>query len=163
MRPIVYAAIVVALAAAGCTNTGIDKGKHLPQNEGANADVKGVLHLRNAFLLGSANPASPSAQKPLYAVLINNSAKPDQLQKITVDGGGNVQLAGALNLPPSQAVGTGNRPIGSVTGVNKQYVPMTFTFRDAGPVHVTVPVKPAVGQFASIAPSPAGSPTPAHE
>ncbi|NUO98985.1 MAG: hypothetical protein HOV96_01210 [Nonomuraea sp.] len=151
-RPIISAAIVVALAASGCTNAGYDRGESTPQNEGANADAKGVLHLRNAYLLSGPNPASPAPQQALYAVVVNNSHKPDQLQRVTVDGGGSVQLSGTVNIPPGQAVGAG-RPIGTVTGVRGSSVPMTFTFRDAGNVRVSVPVKPKTGQYATLNPS----------
>ncbi|NUR91394.1 MAG: hypothetical protein HOY71_45600 [Nonomuraea sp.] len=157
-RPIISAAIVVALAATGCTNAGYDKGESTPQNEGANADAKGVLHLRNAYLLSGPNPASPAPQQALYAVMVNNSHKPDQLQRVTVDGGGgSVQLSGNMDIPPNQPVGA-NGPIGTVTGVRGSSVPMTFTFRDAGNVRLNVPVKPKTGQYATMNPaaSPAG-------
>lgn len=164
MRPIVsaaVAAVVTVLLTAGCTETGVDTGKGLPQNEGANADVKGVVHLRNAFLLDGQDPASPAPQQALYAVIINNGGKPDQLQRVTVNGGGSVQLTGAVNLPPNQAVGTNEQPIGTVSGIKGNEVPMTFSFRDAGNLSVIVPVKIKAGQYGSLSPSPSAPPTPA--
>ncbi|MER6505340.1 hypothetical protein ABT158_00940 [Nonomuraea sp. NPDC001636] len=158
-RPIICAAIL-ALGVTGCTNTGYDTGQHLPQNEGANADAKGVIHVRNAYLRPApgqaATPSSPASEQTLYAVLINDGHKPDQLQQITVDGGGSVQLSGAAaDIRPGQPVGAGEQPLGTVTGVRAATVPMTFTFRDAGAVRVYVPVKQNAPQ------SPAGSTGPA--
>ncbi|MEV0614352.1 hypothetical protein AB0I81_13580 [Nonomuraea sp. NPDC050404] len=150
MRSIVSAVIVVALASAGCANAGFDKANSTPQNEGANADVGTTLSLRNAFLLGSADPATPAAQQPLYAVLVNDGGRPDQLERVTVEGGGSVRLAGPVTLQPGQAYGTGNRPIGTVSGARGDTVPMTFTFREAKSVRVMVPVKPKTGQYAQL-------------
>ncbi|MBF8194029.1 hypothetical protein ITP53_51845, partial [Nonomuraea sp. K274] len=155
MRPTVSAAIAVAaFLATGCANAGVDTIPHLPQNEGANADVRGVMHVRNAFLIAGTDPASPAPQQSLYAVLINAGTRPDQLDRVTVEGGGSVQLAGPVSLPPNQPVGTGGRPIGTVTGVRGGAVPMTFDFRQAGSVRVMVPVKYATGQYATLTPSP---------
>ncbi|MEU5864987.1 hypothetical protein ABZ815_27725 [Nonomuraea sp. NPDC047529] len=161
-RPISCAALL-ALLATGCTNTGYDTGQHLPQNDGANADAKGVLHVRNAHLRAAsgqaASPVSPASEQTLYAVLINDGHKPDQLQQITVDGGGSVQLSGAAtDIRPDQPVGANEQPLGTVTGVRGPSVPMTFVFRDAGAVRVIVPVK----QNASQPPAgPAATTTPA--
>ncbi|MEU1722037.1 hypothetical protein [Nonomuraea sp. NPDC005692] len=158
-RPIICAAIL-ALGVTGCTNAGYDTGQHLPQNDGGNADAKGVLHVRNAHLRAAAGqaatPSSPAAEQALYAVLINDGHKPDQLQQVTVDGGGSVQLSGAAaDIRPGQPVGVNDQPLGTVTGVRGTSVPMTFTFRDAGPVRVFVPVKQNASQ------APAGSVGPA--
>ncbi|MGP4097832.1 hypothetical protein [Nonomuraea sp. KM90] len=161
MRPIVTAAIVVALAATGCTNYGFDKANRVPQNDGANADVAGVS-LRNAFLLrGNADPPAAGTPEALFAVLVNDSARPVQLERITVDGGGSVQLAGPVTLPPNQPVGTGNQPIGTVSGVRANTVPMTFIFKDADAIRVSVPVKTRTDHFANLPSAPAGPVTPA--
>ncbi|MFC5828139.1 hypothetical protein [Nonomuraea insulae] len=161
-RPIVTAVIVVALAATGCTNAGFDKDNRAPQNDGANADdAGGTLLLRNAFLLNESGDAtSPSPQQALFAVLINEAGRPDQLERITVDGGGSVQLSGPLTLPPNQPVGTGSQPIGTISGVRGTQVPMTFTFKDAKAVRVSVPVKQRIGQFANLPTVPAAPPSP---
>lgn len=163
MRPIASAVIAVALAAAaGCANVGIDTAQDAPQNEGANADVGGVLHIRNAFLLGGTDPASPAPQQVLYAVLINDGRQPARLERITLDGGGSVQLPGPITVPPNQPVGAGEKPIATVTGVRARgtTVPMTFAFSGAEPVRLNVPIKERTGQFSHLTPSPAGSPSP---
>jgi hypothetical protein len=163
MRPIASVVIVVALTAAGgCSLGGFDTSyQRVPQNEGANADVGGGLKVRNVFLLNGTDPASPAPQQALYAVLVNDGRQPDRLERVTVDGGGSVQLSGPIAVPPGQAAGTGGTAIGTVTGVRGATVPMTFVFGDAGPVRLNVPVKFRTGQYATLSPAPAGSPTPA--
>ncbi|RSN14455.1 hypothetical protein DMB42_08085 [Nonomuraea sp. WAC 01424] len=157
MKRAVSCAAILALAATGCTNIGFDTGQHLPQNDGANADLKGVVHVRNAYLQAApgqaTSPTSPASEQTLYAVVINDGDKPDQLQHITVEGGGGtVQLSGAAaDIRPDQPVGANQQPLGTVTGVRGTSVPMIFTFRDAGAVRVIVPVKSNTSQ------SPAGS------
>ncbi|MER7499902.1 hypothetical protein AB0L05_41790 [Nonomuraea pusilla] len=195
MRPLVAALVATAVVTAACANQSNDTSRiHHPPNEGTNYDLKGVLHLRNAFLLSgatpsaappaaspAASPSSPPASPPsvsgpaspsgqptgqgggqdaLFAVLINSAAKPDTLERITAEGGGQVQLPGPIELPPNQPVGAGNRPIASVTGVKGGTVAMTFSFRNAGDVRLLVPVMQRTGIYASLTPSPVGSPVP---
>ncbi|MEV0389190.1 hypothetical protein [Nonomuraea sp. NPDC050643] len=160
MRPIVAATVVVVLAVSGCTKTDIDYAHQAPQNDGANADVAGTLHLRNAFLLGAADPASPAPSMALYGVLVNESGRPVRLERVTVDGGGAVQLAGPVTLPPDQPVGTGNRPIGTVSGVRGESVPMTFAFSEGKTMRVRVPVMLRAGHYTSLSPAPASTPPP---
>ncbi|GAA3084879.1 hypothetical protein [Streptosporangium carneum] len=165
-RPIMVAAVALAVAAAGCAGpTTFDRDDttriHHPQNEGANASTGG-LHLRNAFLLAGERPGAPPAQLPLYVVLINDEGRPDRLQQVTVQQGGTARLAGPVDLPPERAVGLG-RPVGMVGGVpgTASNVSMTFTFANVGDVRVNVPVKLRRGEFATLAPAPLGSATPA--
>jgi hypothetical protein len=162
MRPIVSAVIVVVLAAAaGCSKAEVDtRAENVPQNEGANADVGDTLHIRNVFLLGGTDPASPAQQQTLYGVLINDGRQPVRLERVTVEGGGSVQLSGSITVAPNQPVGAGDKPIGTVTGVRGATVPMTFAFSGAEPLRLNVPVKERTGQYASLTPSPAGSPSP---
>ncbi|MEW9548284.1 hypothetical protein [Nonomuraea sp. NPDC050783] len=162
MRPIASAVIAVALAAlaAGCAKTTIDTAQNQPQNEGGNGDASETLHVRNAFLLGSADPASPAPQDALYVVLINNGHQPARLQSVTVEGGGQVQIPLPMEVPPNRAVGVGEKPIGTVSGVRGGVVPMTFTFAGAPPVRVMAPVKPKTGYWATLPAAPSGSPTP---
>ncbi|MGW3345717.1 hypothetical protein ACWDA3_20600 [Nonomuraea rubra] len=159
MRPIAAVVAVVALAVSGCTIAGFDEANRVPQNDGANANVGDSLSLRNIFLLGGTDSASPPAQQALFGVIVNDAQRPDQLERITMEGGGTVQLAGQpIALPPDQAVGTGNKPIGTATGVRGNVVPMTFTFREAKPVRLMVPVKTRTGHFANLPSAPAGPP-----
>jgi hypothetical protein len=120
------------------------------------------VYLRNAFLLAGAEPASSPAEMPLYAVLINEQGRPDRLQRVSIDGGEPVRLAGTADLPPHRVVG-GQDPIGTAPGVTGTgSVPMTFTFARAGNLRVYVPVKLKAGHYASLTPSPApDTPTPA--
>ncbi|RVX38631.1 hypothetical protein EDD27_0953 [Nonomuraea polychroma] len=165
MRPIASAVIVAALAAAaGCQgHAGFDySSTNIPQNQGANVDVGKTLHLRNVFLLGGADPASPAPQQALYAVLINDSNRPAKLERITIEGGGSAQLPGPVTVPPNQPVGTGEKPLCTVTGVRPRgtTVPMTFFFSGAEPVRVNVPIKEQTGVYTELTPTPTGSPTP---
>ncbi|SEF85878.1 hypothetical protein SAMN05444920_101863 [Nonomuraea solani] len=153
MRPIVFAMLVVTLAATGCSQAGLDDANRLPQNEGANADVDGGLHLRNVFLLGGTDPASPAPRLALYGVLLNEGGRPVQLERVTVEGGGSVQLAGPIALPPNQPVGTDSRPIGTASGVRGGSVPMTFTFQQGKTMRVNVPVMQRLGHYASLPPA----------
>ncbi|WP_188189890.1 hypothetical protein [Nonomuraea sp. SYSU D8015] len=164
MRPIASAVIaaVLAAAAAGCALAGFDTtAQDVPQNEGANADV-GRVKVRNVFLLGGTDPASPAPEQTLYGVLINDGREPVRLERITVEGGGSVQLPGPVTVPPNQPVGVGEQPLGTVrvTGVRGTTVPMTFVFSGAEPLRLNVPIKERTGQYATISPSPPGSPSP---
>ncbi|MEO3891722.1 hypothetical protein [Nonomuraea sp. B5E05] len=160
MRPIVSAMVAVALAATGCAKLGIDTVQWHPPNDGANADGRSGVRLRNAFLLGGADPAQPPPQFPLYGVLVNTGDRPLQLERITAEGGGTVQLPGPITLPPDQPVGTGEQPLATAGGIRGGTVPLTFSFRGAPPIRVTVPVKPRTGHFAHLTPSPASPPSP---
>lgn len=158
------AAAALTLAATGCATTvelNDPNRLYRPQNAGANGDVRGV-HIRNAFLLGGPEDAtaSPSGGQALYAVLINDRDQPDRLEKVTVEGGGNVRLAGPVEMRPHEAASKPNQPIGTATGTHGAYVPMTFSFRDAGEVRLTVPVMPREGEYSDLPSSPAGPPTP---
>ncbi|QYC40039.1 hypothetical protein Nocox_12105 [Nonomuraea coxensis DSM 45129] len=160
MRSIAVAVSVMALAAlsAGCTVATIDTAQHAPQSDGADADASQTLHLRNMLLVGASDPAVPSQENHLYGVLINNGHKSAQLERITVEGGGSVQLPGPITVPPNQPVGTGERPIATVTGVRGGTVAMTFTFTGASPVRLQVPVMERTGTYAHLTPSPGVSP-----
>ncbi|GAA1674025.1 hypothetical protein GCM10009733_083830 [Nonomuraea maheshkhaliensis] len=150
----------MALAATGCAKAELDDANRVPQNDGANADVGDSLRLRNVFLLRGAGQDASAPPEALFGVLINEAGQPDQLERITVEGGGSVQLAGPLALPPNQAVGTGNQPLGTVSGVRAGTVPMTFTFRGAKPVRMMVPVKTRTGHFANLPAAPPAQPSP---
>ncbi|GAA2415102.1 copper chaperone PCu(A)C [Nonomuraea africana] len=160
LRAFTTTALCLALATSACTAMVTDYGDvtKFQQNEGANASVHGV-HLRNAYLLGGAPGQSAPAEVPLYAVLINNRTAADRLERITVQGG-SVRLAAPVELPPNQPVGT-DRPIATVSGLKGQsWIPMTFTFRDAGDVRVQVPLKYRAGPVSSVTPT--ASPTATH-
>ncbi|KAB8195460.1 hypothetical protein FH608_014100 [Nonomuraea phyllanthi] len=160
MRAIICAVSVVAMAATGCMAAGTFPSQtHVP-NDGGNANAQGGLYVRNAFILNPGHVASPAPQLALYAVLINAGRRPARLERITVEGGGLVQLAGPTFLAPNQAVGTGERPIGTVTGVGAGTVPLIFHFTGAEPVRVYTPVHPRSGQYAHLPTAPAGGPPP---
>ncbi|MEO3789344.1 hypothetical protein ABGB14_03985 [Nonomuraea sp. B10E15] len=160
MRPIVSAMVAVALAASGCSAAEIDRVQWRPQNDGANADGQGGVRLRNVFLLGGAHPAQPPPRFPLYGVLINAGDRPLQLERITVEGGGTVRLPGPVTLRPDQPVGTAEQPLATASGIRGGLVPLTFTFRGAPPLRVSVPVKPRTGHFAHLGTSPPVPPSP---
>ncbi|MFI6708464.1 hypothetical protein ACIBF7_18650 [Nonomuraea sp. NPDC050478] len=159
-------AAALVLASTGCSSS-VDPNDparlNRPQNDGANGDVQGV-HVRDAFLLGEMSTASPAAspagQQALYAVLISNRDRPDLLERVTVEGGGTVRLVGPVELRPYEAATRPDQPIGMASGILGNYVPMTFTFRDAGAVRMAVPVMARQGRFSGLPSSPAGTPTP---
>ncbi|MFI6630491.1 hypothetical protein ACIBI7_16615 [Nonomuraea fuscirosea] len=161
-RPVVRAvlALTLTLAAGGCAKAGLDEANRVPQNDGANADVGDSLRLRNVFLLRGAGQDASAPPETLFGVLVNEAGRPDQVERITVEGGGSVQLAGPLAMPPNQPVGTGNQPLGTVSGVRAETVPMTFTFKDAKPVRLMVPVKTRTGHFADLPAAPQAPPSP---
>lgn len=156
MRAIISTVIVMAMAATGCMAVSTNPAQTYMPNSGANADIQGVLYLRNAFLLDGADPSSPSPQLALYVVLLNTGGKPVRLDRVTVDGGGSVQLAAPITLSPNQPAGTGEKPIGTVSGVRGNTVPMTFTFSGTAPIRVNVPVKLRAGEYANLPSATAG-------
>ncbi|MEU6792079.1 hypothetical protein ABZ907_10300 [Nonomuraea wenchangensis] len=160
MRTIAVAVSMAALT-AGCTVATIDTAQHAPQNDGANGDASQTLHLRNVFLLSATDPAMPFQQNHLYGVLINNGHQPAQLERITPEGGGSVQLPGPLTVRPLQPVGTGEQPIATVTGVSGGTVAMTFTFTGVSPVRLQVPVIERAGSYTHLTPPPGGPSAPA--
>ncbi|NUT40474.1 MAG: hypothetical protein HOV86_10855 [Thermoactinospora sp.] len=156
------AGLLLTVAAAGCTGLSHDADDvtrlHRPQNDGANASFRGV-HLRNAFLLGQAQETASPIDMPLYLVIVNSGDRPDRLERVRVEGGGEVRLAGPVDLPPRQAVGAA-QPIGTVSGVKGSgWAPMVFELREAGAVRLAVPVKPRTGIYATMTPGPT-SPSP---
>ncbi|MFG2072368.1 hypothetical protein [Nonomuraea maritima] len=159
MRPIVTAMTVMALVATGCAMAGLDN-QWPPPNDGANAEAGETMLVRNAFLLSGTDAASPTPQQALFAVLINQGGQPARLEQVTVDGGGSVQLAGPITLPPNQPVGTNSRPIGTVTGTRGWLVPMTFTFSGGESARMVVPVMPRAAEYAQLPTVPAQAPTP---
>ncbi|GAA3142595.1 MULTISPECIES: hypothetical protein [Nonomuraea] len=159
MRRSIIAAVVVGLVVTGCTKTEKDWANQAPQNDGANANVGQSLQLRNAFLLGSADPASPAPEQALFVVLVNSSSRANRLENVTIEGGGQVRLAGPVEIPPDHAIGTGNQPIGTVSGARGTSVPMTFTFQDRSKMRVMVPVMARTGQYANLPTTPTAPPS----
>ncbi|MGW4476645.1 hypothetical protein [Nonomuraea sp. NPDC004354] len=163
LRVIAATALCLGLATGGCTGVTHDLDDvtrfHQPQNEGANVSHHDV-HLRNVFLLAGAPGQPPPATLPLYAVIINDQGQPDRLERVTVDGGGgSVQLAAPVVVPPGRPVGL-DRPIAQVTGVRPTgSIPMTFTFSRAGSVRALVPVKEKIGSYSTVAPGPSAMPS----
>lgn len=170
MLRLVASAAALALAAAGCANLSGDYNDptqlHRPQNDGANGSV-GDVHVRNAFLLGPPGaeqqgrpPAGQGAgQAPLYAVLVNDRPQPIRLERVTVEGGGTVRLAGTVEVPAGGVAG-GDRPIGTVSGLStRAWVPMTFTFAAGPELRLTVPVLARAGMYATYSPAPQEAPT----
>ncbi|MFG3438641.1 hypothetical protein ACGF0J_15460 [Nonomuraea sp. NPDC047897] len=182
-RAVASAAAALALAAAGCANLSSDFNDptrlHRPQNDGANGSA-GQVHVRNAFLLGpegaerreqpagrptggppSAGPgaAQASGEAPLYAVLVNERPEPIRLERVTVEGGGTVRLAGTVEIPAGGVAGA-DRPIGTITGLaTRTWVPMTFTFAAGPQFKLMVPVLARAGVYATYSPAPQGAPT----
>ncbi|GLW22482.1 hypothetical protein Mame01_25250 [Microbispora amethystogenes] len=174
------AALLIGAAAltAACSDIKQDwYTQTIPQNEGANANLPGVL-LRNAFVIGPQTPASPGADMPMYLTLLNESGRSDRL--VSVDTGGVFREArlpaGGLEVPGGKYVGGTALPQVLLAGLTRPLtagaaIPMTFRFQNAGETRVNVPILPP-GEWRatyspwpgvpepSPAPSPTRSPTP---
>ncbi|MQA83803.1 MAG: copper chaperone PCu(A)C [Streptosporangiales bacterium] len=167
----VAAALVSLLA--GCAGSGGDAAQSVLAN-GENASLRGIL-LRNVFVLGPGPgetiPAGESA--PIYLVLINGRAQPDDLVSVTAPGTArSVEIPGdRLTLPVSEPVrpGEGGPPL-TLQDLTRnlsggQYVRLAFEFEQAGTVEVNTPVMPYADLYTSFPaptsppPSPTASPT----
>ena len=141
----------------------------MPQNEGANLNLPGLL-LRNAFVIGSQQPAPPGSDMPMYMMLLNESGRADRL--VSVDTGGLFREArlpaGGLEIPGGKYVGGTALPQVLLAGLTRPLgsggtIPVTFRFQNAGQVRAEVPVLPP-GEWRSTYspwPSPPPSPPPA--
>ncbi|GAB3165029.1 copper chaperone PCu(A)C [Microbispora hainanensis] len=179
MRAILAALCVAAAAVtAACGDMKQDfYTQTIPQNDGANADLPGML-IRNAFIIGPLQPAPPGTDMPMYMVLLNQSGRTDRL--VSVDTGGVFREArlptpGGLEIPAGKYVGGTPFPQVLLAGLTRPLrsggtIPVTFRFQNAGTVRVQVPVLPpgtwrstyspwpGMSPFASPSPSPALSP-----
>ncbi|WP_101786856.1 hypothetical protein [Nonomuraea indica] len=117
----------------------------------------------------TATPGQPTGQPgggkaaagelPLYAVLVNDRSEAVRLEQVTIEGGGTVRLAGAVEVPPGGIAGA-DRPIGTVSGAStRTWLPMTFTFAAGPRLKLMVPVLARSGMYATYSPSPQGVPT----
>ncbi|MGW5263545.1 hypothetical protein ACWEQG_21465 [Microbispora sp. NPDC004025] len=138
----------------------------MPQNDGANVNLPGLL-LRNAFILGSQQPAPPGTDMPVYMMLLNESGHTDRL--VAVDTGGlfrDARLpAGGLEIPGGRYVGGTALPQVLLAGLTRPLgsggtIPVTFRFQNAGSVRVDVPVLPPGAWRNTYSPWPGASPSP---
>ncbi|WP_169945100.1 hypothetical protein [Microbispora sp. H11081] len=138
----------------------------MPQNEGANLNLPGLL-LRNAFVIGSQQPAPAGSDMPMYMMLLNESGRTDRL--VSVDTGGLFREArlpaGGLEIPGGKYVGGTALPQVLLAGLTRPLgsggtIPVTFRFQNAGQVRAEVPVLPPGEWRSTYSPWPAASPSP---
>ncbi|WP_030509514.1 copper chaperone PCu(A)C [Microbispora rosea] len=172
MRAILAALCVAAAAVtAACGDIKQDYyTQTMPQNEGANVNLPGLL-LRNAFIIGSQQPAAPGTDMPMYMMLLNESGAADRL--LSVDTGGLFREArlpaGGLEIPGGRYVGGTALPQVLLAGLTRPLgsggtIPVTFRFQNAGTARVDVPILPPGTWRSTYSPwpgtSPAVSPSP---
>ncbi|MFI7624620.1 hypothetical protein [Microbispora rosea] len=172
MRAILAALCVAAAAVtAACGDIKQDYyTQTMPQNEGANVNLPGLL-LRNAFIIGSQQPAAPGTDMPMYMMLLNESGAADRL--LSVDTGGLFREArlpaGGLEIPGGRYVGGTALPQVLLAGLTRPLgsggtLPVTFRFQNAGTTRVDVPILPPGTWRSTYSPwpgtSPAVSPSP---
>ncbi|GLX07167.1 hypothetical protein [Microbispora sp. NBRC 16548] len=165
----ILAALCIAAAAvtAACGDIKQDYyTQTMPQNEGANVNLPGLL-LRNAFIIGSQQPAPPGTDMPMYMMLLNESGRTDRL--VSVDTGGVFREArlpaGGLEVPGGKYVGGTALPQVLLAGLTRPLgsggtIPVTFRFQNAGATRVDVPVLPPGAWRSTYSPWPGASPSP---
>jgi copper(I)-binding protein len=159
------ATLVLVPLASGCAaGQDAQTSRQYQATEAVSATHNG-MEIRNLFVLGpgqgQALPAGAAA--PVYLALVNNSAKPDQLLAISAPGlaaAGQVP-EGSVALPPKQIVTPGfqgqppltlQQLAGPLRG--GEWRRITFQFREAGTVTVSVPVVPRQGTYLTYSPAP---------
>ncbi|MEU8172073.1 copper chaperone PCu(A)C [Microbispora hainanensis] len=164
----ILAALCVAVAAvtAACGDLKQDFSTvTIPQNDGANANLPGML-LRNAFIIGSLQPAPPGTDMPMYMMLLNQTGRADRL--VSVDTGGLFREArlppGGLEIPGGKYVGGTPFPQVLLAGLTRPLrsggtIPVTFRFENAGTTRVDVPVLPPGTWRSTYSPWPGTSPS----
>ncbi|MFI7035928.1 hypothetical protein ACIBI0_04465 [Microbispora rosea] len=168
MRAILAALCVAAAAVtAACGDITQDYyTQTMPQNEGANVNLPGLL-LRNAFIIGSQQPAAPGTDMPMYMMLLNESGAADRL--LSVDTGGLFREArlpaGGLEIPGGRYVGGTALPQVLLAGLTRPLgsggtIPVTFRFQNAGTARVDVPILPPGTWRSTYSPWPGTSPSP---
>ncbi|MBO4275248.1 copper chaperone PCu(A)C, partial [Microbispora triticiradicis] len=157
------AALLIGAAAltAACSDIKQDwYTQTMPQNDGANANLPGLL-LRNAFVIGPQTPASPGADMPMYLMLLNESGRSDRL--VSVDTGGVFREArlpaGGLEIPGGRYVGGTALPQVLLAGLTRPLtagtaIPVTFRFQNGGETRVNVPILPPGQWRATYSPWP---------
>ncbi|MGH8869037.1 MAG: hypothetical protein ACRDYU_13710 [Actinomycetes bacterium] len=165
-RTVVTAALLAALVpgAAGCA-AGFEAQTVEPYTpgDGVNADVNRIK-VRSATLVAS-EPGGPAS---LVVALVNESGRRDVLTRIRVVGSPDTATieGDRVALPPGELVvlGTGEGPTVTVEGPNRKvapgnFVPVRFTFRNAGSVTTDLLVQKPEGDYATVAPEPEPTPT----
>ncbi|MEV7802284.1 copper chaperone PCu(A)C [Microbispora sp. NPDC088329] len=167
MRRILAALCIAAAAVTACGDIKQDYyTQTMPQNDGANVNLPGLL-LRNAFIIGSQQPAPPGTDMPMYMMLLNESGRTDRL--VSVDTGdlfrGARLPAGGLEIPGGRYVGGTPVPQVLLAGLTRPLgsggtIPVTLRFQNAGTVRIDVPILPPAQWRSTYSPWPGASPTP---
>lgn len=160
-------AACAALTLSGCGSVGHDS---IPVSVGGAAYGKaGDILLRNVFVLGpKPGQTIPRGGKAaLFVALVNDGDRPDRLVRVAAPGSAARApiTGGGLDAPVRRLVGTGPTPSVTLAGLatslyGSPSLRVTFTFRNAGPVTLDVPVMTATGPYSTFSPSPAPTGTP---
>jgi copper(I)-binding protein len=158
-------------AVAGCEATADAPTQQFHQAaSGAQALTPDGIRITNAFVLGgpSGTDLTSGSSASLFVSLYNGGSSGDQLESISAPGwASSVSLSnGMVSLPANSAPAnlTGPQPEIVLENLSKPLrsgstIPVTFTFAQAGPVHLQVPVEPQSFQWATFSPAPSPSPT----
>jgi hypothetical protein len=133
--------------------------------EGSNGTV-GDVKIRGALL---ADVEEEPGSGVLVMGVVNDGAEVDALTEVRVADSEPADLGSNVSLPPRQLVQFGTNEVspGAVYGgtyvldgpvdrlTSGSFVPVSFTFRNAGSVTLDLLVLPATGDLASVTPTPA--------
>jgi copper(I)-binding protein len=167
--PAIAAAVALIPALAGCA-AGVNAQTNRPfaTTDGASAVFHDIA-IRNVFVLGPVVSATlqPGQTAGMFLALFNQGP-PDRL--VAVDAIGTAASVtihgGVVPLVPGQPqLLTGPAPQIVLNGLTRslvggQFIPVAFTFENAGTLVLSVPVAPRANSYATFLP-PAPSPTPA--
>jgi predicted small lipoprotein YifL len=162
--PVLVLVLLALCACGGSEPPGRSTDEYAP-NEGANATVNDMV-LRNAFAIG-AKPGQALRKGddvPLYFVLVNDRRRPDELVSVSAKPmfSGATISGQKLLVRTNELVGGGAAPQVVLTGLAEElrsgsFIPVTFTFKAAGPLKTLVPVLPPTQWRATLSPAPQSS------
>jgi periplasmic copper chaperone A len=151
--------LVAGLALAGCGAGQIAQtATQRAAVDGASGDAGDDIALRDVLMPSSPNPGGSypvGSNVPVRATIINSGGEADELVAVTSPMAGRVQVSGSVRIPPRRNVvsDTDSSALRSPLVVGKlqiilvtthvlrpgQDTPMTFQFRNAGSVTLSVP------------------------
>lgn len=168
-RRLLFGAVAVLVPAlAGC-EAGFDAPtlQFHPASSGATKAEHGIS-IDNAFVLGPSPGSELPAGGQAGVFFALESAGGDQLVSVGAPGTASSVLlpGGSVNLPARALVNLGGSATPQVvlSGLSRplaggQTVTLTFTFKQAGPITLSVPVQPDAYDFATYSPPPTPTPT----
>ena len=151
--------LVVGLALTGCgAGQMAQTATQQAAVDGASGDAGDDIALRDVLMPSSPNPGGSypaGSSVPVLATIINSGDEADELVAVTSPMAGRVQVSGTVRIPPHENVVSDTDPSASQSPLvadKLQFVvvtahvlrpgldtPMTFQFRNAGQVTLSVP------------------------